>query len=475
MTARRLLLAACCFLGLCASLAGASDGRTAYRLDIDGPIGPATSDYIVRGIERAEDDGAELVLLRIDTPGGLDTSMRAIIRAILSSTIPVVAYVAPSGAHAASAGTYILYASPIAAMAPGTNLGAATPVQIGAMPGGPEPGNEPGNEKPDGSAPHDSAKDDAGAPSKAPRSAPPDLRLKAINDAVAYIRSLAQLRGRNVDWAEKAVLEAASLSAEDALKENVINIIAPNETDLMAQLDGREVVIGGTTRTLSTAGIAILDVAPDWRTRLLSVITDPNVASILMMIGIYGLIFEFYSPGLYAPGVIGAICLLLALYAFHVLPIDYGGLALLILGVALMVAEAFAPSFGALGIGGLAAFVIGSVMLIDSDVPGFQPSWAVVGSFAIVVGGLFAALMMVVMRARQRPVVTGPEQMAGTIGPVVEWRDGRGHIRVRGELWEARSSASLGPGDRVRVVAIDGLTLDVQPAPAAAREPNGTG
>jgi len=471
MTARHLLLALLFVLGLCASLAGASDRGPAYRLGIDGPIGPATSDYIVRGIEQAEAAGAALILLRIDTPGGLDTSMRAIIRAILASTVPVVAYVAPGGAHAASAGTYILYASHVAAMAPGTNLGAATPVQIGGpgMPGGPEPTEK----KPGDEASDDSAKDDAGAPSESPRSAPPDIRVKAISDAVAYIRSLAQLRGRNVEWAEKAVLEAASLSAEDALANNVIEIIAPSESSLLAQLDGREVTIGETTRTLSTAEIETIAVEPDWRTKLLSIITNPNVASLLMMIGIYGLILEFYSPGLIGPGIVGAICLLLALYAFHVLPIDYGGLALIILGLALMVAEAFAPSFGVLGIGGLAAFVIGSVMLIDSDVPGFQPSWTVVGSFAIVIGGLFAVLMMVVMRARRRPVVTGPEHMTGTIGPVVEWRDGRGHVRVMGELWQARSSASLGPGDPVRVVAVDGLTLDVQPA--AAREPNGTG
>jgi membrane-bound serine protease (ClpP class) len=416
--------------------------KVAFLLDIDGPIGPAASDYLHRGMERALEQDAGLIILRIDTPGGLDTSMREIIQDILASPVAVVSYVAPSGARAASAGTYIVLASHVAAMAPGTNLGAATPIQVGGptppfpMPGRDEPGPQTGAGQEEGEEP--------GEPPMAPGPSP-TLADKMVNDAVAYIRSLAQMRGRNADWAERAVREAASLSAAEALEEGVVDLVASNLDDLLAQIDGRPVTILGERRHLETTTVEVIAVEPDWRTRLLAIITNPNVAYILMLIGIYGIILEFYSPGLIVPGVTGAISLLLALYAFHVLPINYAGLALLLLGLALMVSEAFVPSFGALGLGGAVAFVIGSVMLLETDVPGYGISW-----------------MLILVRARRRAVVAGPEEMIGSKGRVVEWSGHDGRVRVHGELWRARSARPLKPGRTVRVANIENLTLVVE-------------
>jgi len=442
------------------SLSGAGSGGSAVLLDIKGPIGPATSDYLVRGLDKAEERGAELVILRMDTPGGLDTSMREIIRAILASPVPVVSYVAPSGSRAASAGTYISYASHVAAMAPGTNLGAATPVQIGG-PGLPQI-------SPDKEKAKDTGEEGSEETSEAPSEksgTKPTLSDKAVNDAVAYIRSLAQMRGRNVEWAEKAVLSASTLTAEEALREGVIDVVATDVPDLLTKLDGREVVVAGQTRRLETAALGIVALEPDWRTELLAVITNPNVSYILMLIGIYGLLFEFYSPGLVGPGVIGAICLLLALYAFHVLPVDYTGLALILLGLALMIAEAFMPSFGVLGIGGIAAFVIGSIMLMDTEAPGFTVAWQLIGSIAFFAGGMLLIMVTMLMRSRRRAVVTGPEEMIDSAGAVLDWIGEEGHVRIHGEVWRARASGPIAEGKRVRVTKIDGLTLEVEPEP----------
>ncbi len=420
-------------------------GQTAAAgviIEIDGPIGPATADYVERSLKESQDRGVALAIIRLDTPGGLDLSMRSIVRAIMASPITVVAYVAPGGARAASAGTYILYASHVAAMAPGTNIGAATPVQIG--------GGAPKLPSPD-----------EGEDEKKPEH--PTIADKSVSDAIAYIRSLAQTRGRNVDWAEKAVSEAASLSAEDALAENVIEIIAVDMADLMNQLDGRTVTLPAGPVTLATRGIALEQLAPDWRTQLLSVITNPNVAYILMLIGIYGLILEFYNPGILIAGITGSICLLLALYAFQLLPISYTGLALILLGTGLMVAEAFAPSFGALGLGGAAAFVLGSIMLIDTDAPGFGVSPILIGSIAAVSAGLFLFVIMMLMRARQRAVVTGPEEMIDSRAEVIDWQGRKGRVRAHGEIWRAEADQELPPGQAVRVTDIDGLTLTVLP------------
>jgi membrane-bound serine protease (ClpP class) len=432
-------------LVLSSSVPKAQEKDAAYLLDLTGPIGPATSDYVHRGIEKVARERGVLVIFRIDTPGGLDDSMRAIIQNILKSPVPVVSFVAPSGARAASAGTYIMYASHVAVMAPGTNLGAATPVQIGVPQSSPL---EKDNTKQ--------------APSNKDK-AHPTMTDKVMNDAIAYIRSLAQMRGRNADWAEKAVSEAASLSAQEALKARVIDLIASDVDDLLAKLEGRDVVVLGSTRHLRTVDLRVQTIKPDWRMTLLGIITNPNVAYLLLLAGFYGLVLEFSSPGIAAPGVIGAISLLLALYAFHTLPTNYAGLALIFFGIALMIGEAFAPSFGSLGIGGIVAFVIGSVMLLDTDVPSYKMSWALIGSFAVISAAYFIAVMTLVAKSRQRPIVSGPEHMIGDSAEVIDWNGHIGRVRVQGEIWKARATEALIPGRRVQVVRIDGLTLVVQP------------
>ena len=456
MFARSLALALFLALPLTGTLA--AEAREAVLLEIKGPIGPATSDYIHRGFEKARAQNAAVVILRMDTPGGLDTSMREIIQDILSSPFPVITYVAPGGARAASAGTYILYASHVAAMAPATNLGAATPVRIGGSPvpfPTPKDADEEKDKKPAGEK---EAEPDA--KKKPPK---PTLDDKMVNDAVAYIRGLAQLRGRNVEWAEKAVREAASLPAEEALEAGVIDLLASDVDELLTKAQGRTVTLLGREQSLETANARVTAIEPDWRTKLLAVITNPNVAYILLLIGIYGIIFEFYSPGIIFPGVIGAISLLLALFALHVLPINYAGLGLILLGIAFMAAEAFLPAFGALGIGGIIAFVIGSVMLIDTEAPGFGISWVVIGSVAATSAAFFMLVIAMALKARRRPVVSGREGMIGSRGRVIDWAGRAGHVRVRGEVWSASSSAPLEPGREIRVAALVGLTLNVVP------------
>jgi membrane-bound serine protease (ClpP class) len=438
----------------------------AVFVTVSGAIGPATKDYLVRSLEKASNSGATLFIIKMDTPGGLDSSMRDINQAILSSRIPVVTYVAPSGARAASAGTYILYASHIAAMAPATNLGAATPVQIGGgggLPGSPGRGNGDQNDEP--------SADKEPAADKKPTTQPPPsnkdaLARKAINDAVAYIKGLAELRGRNKDWAEQAVRQAASLSAQEALEQNVIDLIATNMSDLLNQIHGKTVNVLDQEFVLHTEGIIVEHIEPDWRNQLLSIITDPNVAYILMLIGIYGLIFEFSNPGAMFPGIIGAICLLLALFAFQVLPINYAGFALIILGIVLMVGEAFVPSFGALGIGGVIAFVIGSVILMDTDVPGYGVSLPLIASFALVSSALFVIVLVMALKARRQPVVSGPEELVGATAEVLKEFDSDGLVHVHGENWSAHTEVPLQKGQKVRVLKMDGLTLWVEPVVA---------
>jgi membrane-bound serine protease (ClpP class) len=414
-------------------------------LDVRGAIGPATTDYLGRGLKEAREAGATAVVLRMDTPGGLDRSMREIIHLILASPVPVIAYVAPSGARAASAGTYILYASHLAAMAPATNLGAATPIQLG---GAPQPlGDEKGKE---------------GEKKRAPETAE---GAKAVNDAVAYIRGLARLRGRNADWAETAVREAASLPAEEALQKGVIELIAPDLPTLLAEADGRKVSLEGKEATLATKEAAIRIREPSWRTKLLAAITDPNVALILMLIGIYGMIFEFMSPGMILPGVLGAIALLVGLFALNTLPIDYAGAGLVLLGIAFMAAEAFVPSFGVLGIGGAVAFVIGVIMMFDfGEAPGFQLAPGVAIGAGIASAGFFIIVMAAVLRSRRRAVVTGGEQLIGSLAEVIRAEGGEGWVRVHGEEWQARGAAgALRPGARVRIAGREGLVLLVEP------------
>jgi membrane-bound serine protease (ClpP class) len=416
-------------------------------LTLDGAIGPASASYIADGLEQARNEGAKLVVIAMDTPGGLDSSMRRIIRDLLAMPVPVVTYVHPSGARAASAGTYMLYASHVAAMTPGTNLGAATPIQLGGAPAPAPKGGEEGEEEA-GPAPANAAE------------------RKAVNDAVAYIRSLAELRGRNADWAEQAVREAASLSADAALEQGVIDIVAADLASLLEQLDGRSVTIDGQETQIATAGLAITHVEPDWLMRFLATITDPNIALILMMIGIYGLLFEFMNPGAMVPGTIGAIALLIGLYALAVLPVDMVGLALILLGIGLMVAEAFAPSFGILGIGGLAAFAIGATILFDTDVPEFQVDWSVIAALAVFGLGMVFLLARLGLASMKRRVVTGREEMIGARATVLDWRDGKGHVFVHSERWNAQGPAELAKGETVTVTSLSGLELTVAPAPS---------
>ncbi len=442
---------------------------TGILMTLDDAIGPATADFITRGIERAQRQNASVVVLRLDTPGGLDSSMRDIIKAILASDVPVATFVAPSGSRAASAGTYILYASHIAAMAPATNLGAATPVPIGGSP------PDSGDEEPQGTpqTPAGKAKDklskgsDEGEATEAADEAPdaPDnaSESKAVNDAVAYIRSLAEQRGRNADWAEKAVREAATLTANDALEKGVIDIVAKDVADLLRQMDGRTVELVSGEVTLATAGLALERIEPDWRTELLAIITNPSVAYFLLLIGIYGLLFEGYNPGALVPGVVGAICLLLALYALQVLPVNYAGLALIALGIILMISEVFVPSFGALGIGGLIAFIVGSVILMDTDVPGYSMPMALIISTGLVGGLAVMGIVWFAVRARRAPIVSGVEQLRGAKAVALESFQGKGHVRVHGENWEARSARPVAVGDQVTITAVEGLTLTVEP------------
>lgn len=459
--------------------------NTALLIEIRDAIGPATSDFFVRALAQAAERKLPLVIAAMDTPGGLDTAMRDMIKAILASPVPVAVYVSPSGARAASAGTYLLYASHIAAMAPATNLGAATPVQIGS-PGSPSPGGQPPADRegardgPRSDAPEEkrdpgtNAPADAGAETRKPGDAAPAspatgtaMERKAVNDAVAYIRGLAELRGRNAEWAEAAVRTAESLSASAALERQVIDVIATDVADLLRQIDGRTVKVSTGETTLATAGLVVERLEADWRTKLLAVITNPNVAYLLMLIGVYGLLLEGYNPGAILPGVVGAISLLLALYAFQVLSVNYAGLGLILLGLVLIIAEAFTPSFGALGLGGVIAFVVGSIILMDTDVPGFQIATGLIGGVAAA-GALLALLIVTYYaRSRKRPVVTGFDQMLDEPAVAMEDFEHSGPVRIRGEIWHAVARAPVKNGERLRVLRIDGLTLYVEPETSA--------
>ena len=418
-----------------------------WVLSIDDAIGPASADYLVRSLDQAQVQGAQLVVIRMDTPGGLDSAMRQMIKAILASTVPVASYVAPSGARAASAGTYILYASHVAAMAPGTNLGAATPVQIGGPPGTPNDDKAKGG-------------DDE------------TLARKQVNDAAAYIRGLAQLRGRNADWAEKAVREAVSLSASEALRLNVIDQVADDLPDLLRKLDGKTLQVAGQPYQLQTAGASVVEHLPDWRTRVLAVITNPSVALILIMIGVYGLLFEFMNPGSTVGGVVGGICLLLALYALQLLPVSFAGVALILLGIAFMIAEAFLPSFGVVGFGGIVAFVVGALILIDTDAPGFGIPLALIGTLALLSALLIGGVLGMALKARQRALVSGDAGLVGSLGTVTQVMAGDpfcGVVLAQGEQWQAQCATPLQTGQNVRVTARHGVMLEVSAAAPATQ------
>lgn len=445
-------------------LADAPRERQAVVLTLDGAVSPATADYLIRGMQEAAERNAGLVVIRMDTPGGLVTSTREIVNAILASPVPVAVHVAPSGARAASAGTYITYAAHVAAMAPGTTIGAATPVAMGG-------GMPFGEQERDGGGNEDATEEDTGengeeTPRRQPT--PTGAEAKAINDAVAWIQALAELRDRNADWAEAAVREAATLTASAAERENVIDFIARSTEDVLAAAHGMSVDLDGTELVLDIEGLQITPLEPDWRTQLLAAITNPNVAILLMVLGFYGILFELYNPGTLVPGTIGGISLLTGMFALSILPFSWAGLALIALGLALIIAEIFSPSFGILGIGGTVAIVLGAVLLFDSDVPGLELSWPALGALAV--GSLAFSLIVARLAAtvHRRKITTGSEEMVGMSAQVLDWQDGRGHVFAHGERWQAEGDekgAALAPGQKVVVRAVRGLTLVVAPAP----------
>ena len=425
-----------------------------WLVELKGAVGPASADFVIRSLQDAEAAEVDLVVLRIDTPGGLDLAMRDIIQSILASDIPVTGWVAPNGARAASAGTYIMYASHIAAMATATNIGSSTPVNLG---GGSSPLPLPVNPEPP-------ADPDADGPQESPSATQPGTAMerKVINDAVAYIKGLAELRGRNIEWAEQTVVQAANLPASEALQLNVIDIIADDIDSLLEQVDGRSLTFNGRTVTLDMADANVVLVEPDWRHQFLALITDPNVAYILLMIGIYGLILEFYNPGMGLPGITGVISLLLAAFALQMLPINYVALALLAVGIGLMIVEALSPSFGVFGFGGVIAFILGSVMLMDTELEAYQISLPIIGAFAVASAGIFIYVLAAALQARHRRVTTGPESMVGSHAVALEDFENHGRVRVAGEIWNAASEHPVNKDSELTVTAVDGLTLKVR-------------
>lgn len=437
-----------------------SDSHSAARVwlvEFDGALGPATADLIARSIDAASAAGAAALIIRMDTPGGLDKSMRQVVQAILAADIPIITYVAPDGARAASAGTYIAYASHIAAMAPASNIGSSTPVSIAPqpslpMPTQPQPAPE-GEEAPEGASPVPVSSD--------------AMTRKVINDAVAYLQSLAELRGRNIEWAEATVREGANLRASEALEQNVIDLISGDLDELLQAVDGREVKLTGGSTVLRTAGALVHIVESDWQHDLLELITDPTIAYGLLIIGIYGLMLEFYNPGMVLPAVVGVICLLLGAYGLQMLPVNYAGLALILVGIGMMVAEIFTPTFGVLGIAGIAAFAFGSVMLLDTQSPGYSVPLSVIAAFTVSTGALVVLGIGAAVRARGQSVRTGAEAFPGSPAVAIEAFESSGRVRAFGEIWQAVSERPVAEGERLRVIRKEGLTLIVESAPVS--------
>lgn len=444
-------------LGFLSGYASASD--TVVVLELKGALGVATAEHIITGIEHAESIDAELVIIDMDTPGGLMNPMRDIIQAILNSSVPVATYVTPEGARADSAGTYILLASHIAAMAPTTHLGAATPVSL--------TGDSVTPQSEDEEADEETASDDESAADDAESEAEPrpgtSMERKVLNDAIAYIRGLAERHGRNADWAEDAVRDAATLTAGEALEQNVIEFIADDHAALLEMIDGHEIEVDGETVALETSSVVIEEFEASWRIKILQAVASPEIVLILGMIGLYGLMYEGWNPGAILPGVVGIICLLLAAYGLQVLPVNYAGLALIIVGLALMTAEAFAPSFGALGLGGIAAFVFGAIMMFDSGIPGFGISLTFVISIAILAALLVVWLVSYVLKLRRRGAVSGKGSIIGGVGVAMSDFAGDGKVWLEGEAWAARSNVPVTKDQEVIVKNLIGLTLEIEP------------
>lgn len=455
---------------LCAFVAGpANADGVVLQLELEGPLGVGNAEYILDGIEQAEQRNASLVIIRMDTPGGLVNPMRDIVKAILGSSVPVATYVAPGGARADSAGTYILLASHIAAMAPTTHLGAATPVSLGGdppespSPFQPQPDDAPESRSPegkDGAAPGDADEEQHEAEPPRPDSA---MERKILNDAVAYIRALAEAHGRNADWAEKAVRDAATLTAEAALQENVIDVIAASREELLAKINGREITVDNEQVTLDTGAATVEEVEPSWRAKFLTTISNPEIAVLLWGLGFTALILEFFHPGAMVPGVVGVICLLLGAYALQIIPVNYAGLALILLGFALIIAEAFVPSFGILGLGGIAAFSFGAIMMFDTGIPGFGISIAFVVTFAVITGASLLLIVSYVMKLHRRGAVSGEGSIVGGTATAMEDFTVEGRVWLEGEAWHAVSDAPVRKDEEVVVRRLEGLTLYVEP------------
>lgn len=441
-------------------------------LRFEGAIGPAVSEYLVSEITQANQlplsQRPPLVMITMDTPGGLVSSLRTINQAILASTIPIACLVSPSGARAMSAGTYILYACHVAAMAPATTLGAATPVKMGGPMSPPPNTPSPNDPAPKESSPGDQGDQNGGDNNDKQTTTDNSsaMERKVLNDAIASIRALATLRNRNIDFAERAVTEAATLTAKEALDQNVINFIADDAPNLLTQLNGTQVDMGEQRITLKLSNTQLVEHQRSWRNHFIATITDPNIAYILMLIGIYGLLLEFYSPGVGVAGVTGAISLLIALYAFQLLPINYVGLGLMLLGITLLIAESMVPSFGIFGVGGAIAFALGSIFLIDSDVEHFAISLPLIG--AVTVTALLFSLWVLttLWRQRQHKTVSGDDAIVGAQAIVVEGFIEKGFVSLDGEHWAAVSDKPTHTDQRVLVVARDHLTLTVTPTPA---------
>ncbi|HEY7471962.1 MAG TPA: nodulation protein NfeD [Gemmatimonadota bacterium] len=435
-------------LGLALLGAGPLRAQTAerhvVRIVVDGAISPASAEYIMDAIDEAGESDAGALVIQLDTPGGLVESTREIVQAMMASDVPIVVYVAPSGARAGSAGVFLTLAAHVAAMAPGTNIGAATPISMGGggLPGGPAPAD---------SAIEGAAGGDA-------------LEQKILNDTVAFIRTIAERRGRNAEWAAKAVTDAVSVTETEAVEQNVVDLVAPSLPALLDAIDGRVVELFDRRVTLRTAGADVRDLEKGLRFKILDTIANPNIAFILMMIGIYGIFFELMNPGAILPGVVGGISLLLAFFALQALPVNYAGVLLILFSLILFIAEVKVVSHGLLTVGGVIAFVLGATMLFDTPGSFLRVSWSVIIPAALLTAGFFAFAMGLAWRAWKAKPATGREGLVGERGVVKRPIDPEGQVMVRGELWRARAGEALETGVAVEVVGVDGLTLEVRRA-----------